>query len=94
MISSTGCLGRPVPVSRRIGLMPVSGSLATMQAGDVVRRLVTLTQEPDAPPKPPEDAPEPPEGAAEPPQDVAESAQDVAEPPQDAAEPPPPSVDG
>ena len=49
--------------------------------------LVTLTQEPDALPKPPEDAPKPPEGGAEPPQDVAE-------PPQDAAEPPPPSEDG
>jgi molecular chaperone HtpG len=56
--------------------------------------LVTLTQEPNAPPEPPEGAAEPPEAAAEPPQAAAEPPEGPAEPPQDAAEPPPPGEDG
>ena len=45
MISSTGWLGSPEPRSRCTRLMSEVGSLATMQAGEVVSRLVTRTSQ-------------------------------------------------
>src|SRR6266567_2492063 len=43
LISSTGWLGSPVPRIRRARLMSISGSLAMMQAGEVVSRLLSRT---------------------------------------------------
>ncbi len=49
LTSSTGWLGRPEPRSRRARFISMSGSLATMQAGELVRRLVTRTSNTSSP---------------------------------------------